>query len=102
MLLVAESYPATEIRAVSVGIVPTAPVTFTVKVTVAVSLTARLPRLHTTAPVPPTGAVLPAVDALGGNTRVDNKILSMFEPDTEVIRKGKASKAMINNTLYKT
>jgi IS5 family transposase len=29
---------------------------------------------------------------LGGNTRVDNKILSMFEPDTEVIRKGKASK----------
>ena len=57
MLLVAESYPATEIRAVSVGIVPTAPVTFTVKVTVAVSLTARLPRLHTTAPVPPTGAV---------------------------------------------
>ena len=29
---------------------------------------------------------------LGGNTRADNKILSMFEPDTEVIRKGKASK----------
>jgi len=29
---------------------------------------------------------------LGGNTRTDNKILSMFEPDTEVIRKGKASK----------
>jgi len=29
---------------------------------------------------------------LDGNTRVDNKILSMFEPDTEVIRKGKASK----------
>ena len=29
---------------------------------------------------------------LGGDTRVDNKILSMFEPDTEVIRKGKASK----------
>jgi transposase, IS5 family len=29
---------------------------------------------------------------LGGNTRVKNKILSVFEPDTEVIRKGKASK----------
>jgi IS5 family transposase len=29
---------------------------------------------------------------IGGNTRVQNKILSMFEPDTEVIRKGKASK----------
>jgi len=29
---------------------------------------------------------------LGGNTRADNKILSMFETDTEVIRKGKASK----------
>lgn len=29
---------------------------------------------------------------LEGNTRADNKILSMFEPDTEVIRKGKASK----------
>ena len=29
---------------------------------------------------------------LQGNTRVTNKILSMFEPDTEVIRKGKASK----------
>src|SRR5260370_11700987 len=29
---------------------------------------------------------------LGGNTRAKNKILSMFEPDTEVIRKGKASK----------
>ena len=29
---------------------------------------------------------------LDGNTRSDNKILSMFEPDTEVIRKGKASK----------
>ena len=29
---------------------------------------------------------------LSGNTRADNKILSMFEPDTEVIRKGKASK----------
>jgi IS5 family transposase len=29
---------------------------------------------------------------LGGNTRADHKILSMFEPDTEVIRKGKASK----------
>jgi IS5 family transposase len=29
---------------------------------------------------------------LDGNTRADNKILSMFEPDTEVIRKGKASK----------
>jgi len=29
---------------------------------------------------------------LGGNTRADNKILSMFQPDTEVIRKGKASK----------
>jgi IS5 family transposase len=29
---------------------------------------------------------------LGGNTRAGNKILSMFEPDTEVIRKGKASK----------
>ena len=29
---------------------------------------------------------------LGGNTRADNKILSVFEPDTEVIRKGKASK----------
>jgi IS5 family transposase len=29
---------------------------------------------------------------LAGNTRSDNKILSMFEPDTEVIRKGKASK----------
>ncbi len=29
---------------------------------------------------------------LRGNTRADNKILSMFEPDTEVIRKGKASK----------
>ena len=27
-----------------------------------------------------------------GNTRSENKILSMFEPDTEVIRKGKASK----------
>jgi IS5 family transposase len=29
---------------------------------------------------------------LQGNTRATNKILSMFEPDTEVIRKGKASK----------
>lgn len=29
---------------------------------------------------------------LKGNTRTNNKILSMFEPDTEVIRKGKASK----------
>ena len=29
---------------------------------------------------------------LGGNTRASNKILSVFEPDTEVIRKGKASK----------
>jgi IS5 family transposase len=29
---------------------------------------------------------------LRGNTRATNKILSMFEPDTEVIRKGKASK----------
>jgi len=29
---------------------------------------------------------------LDGNTRAENKILSMFEPDTEVIRKGKASK----------
>jgi len=29
---------------------------------------------------------------LSGNTRADNKILSMFEPDTEVTRKGKASK----------
>jgi IS5 family transposase len=28
----------------------------------------------------------------GGNTRVQSKILSVFEPDTEVIRKGKASK----------
>jgi transposase, IS5 family len=28
---------------------------------------------------------------LGGNTRAGNKILSVFEPDTEVIRKGKAS-----------
>jgi IS5 family transposase len=29
---------------------------------------------------------------LDGNTRSENKILSVFEPDTEVIRKGKASK----------
>jgi len=29
---------------------------------------------------------------LEGNTRSENKILSVFEPDTEVIRKGKASK----------
>ena len=29
---------------------------------------------------------------LGGNTRAKNKIVSVFEPDTEVIRKGKASK----------
>ena len=29
---------------------------------------------------------------LEGNTRSANKLLSMFEPDTEVIRKGKASK----------
>jgi IS5 family transposase len=29
---------------------------------------------------------------LGGNTRADNKIVSVFEPQTEVIRKGKASK----------
>lgn len=29
---------------------------------------------------------------LGGNTRAKNKLLSVFEPDTEVIRKGKASK----------
>jgi IS5 family transposase len=29
---------------------------------------------------------------LGGNTRVNNKIASVFEPQTEVIRKGKASK----------
>ena len=29
---------------------------------------------------------------LGGDTRSENKLLSMFEPDTEVIRKGKASK----------
>ena len=29
---------------------------------------------------------------LKGNTRASNKILSLFEPDTEVIRKGKASK----------
>jgi len=64
VLLVAESYPASEIRAVSVSIVPTAAVTFTVKVTVPVSLTARLPRLHTTAPVPPTGGAV-HVPALG-------------------------------------
>jgi len=29
---------------------------------------------------------------LDGNTRSENKIVSVFEPDTEVIRKGKASK----------
>jgi IS5 family transposase len=29
---------------------------------------------------------------LGGNTRVSHKIVSVFEPQTEVIRKGKASK----------
>jgi IS5 family transposase len=29
---------------------------------------------------------------LNGNTRASNKIVSVFEPDTEVIRKGKASK----------
>lgn len=29
---------------------------------------------------------------LEGNTRSENKLLSVFEPDTEVIRKGKASK----------
>jgi IS5 family transposase len=29
---------------------------------------------------------------LGGNTRAKNKIVSVFEPETEVIRKGKASK----------
>jgi IS5 family transposase len=29
---------------------------------------------------------------LGGNTRVEGKILSLFEPQTEVIRKGKAGK----------
>jgi transposase, IS5 family len=29
---------------------------------------------------------------LKGNTRAENKIVSVFEPDTEVIRKGKASK----------
>jgi IS5 family transposase len=29
---------------------------------------------------------------LGGNTRVENKLLSIFEPSTEVIRKGKAGK----------
>jgi IS5 family transposase len=29
---------------------------------------------------------------LGGNTRAENKLLSVFETDTEVIRKGKASK----------
>ncbi len=29
---------------------------------------------------------------LDGNTRAENKILSVFEPETEVIRKGKASK----------
>ena len=29
---------------------------------------------------------------LRGNTRAENKIVSVFEPDTEVIRKGKASK----------
>src|SRR6202790_4650610 len=29
---------------------------------------------------------------LRGNTRAKNKLLSVFEPDTEVIRKGKASK----------
>jgi transposase, IS5 family len=29
---------------------------------------------------------------LGGNTRAKNKIVSVFEPQTEVIRKGKASK----------
>jgi transposase, IS5 family len=29
---------------------------------------------------------------LHGNTRAENKLLSVFEPDTEIIRKGKASK----------
>ena len=29
---------------------------------------------------------------VGGDTHVDNKLLSLFEPSTEVIRKGKASK----------
>ena len=29
---------------------------------------------------------------LGGNTRAEGKIISVFEPETEVIRKGKASK----------
>ena len=29
---------------------------------------------------------------LEGNTRTKNKLLSVFEPDTELIRKGKASK----------
>ncbi len=28
----------------------------------------------------------------GGNTRAENKLVSIFEPDTEIIRKGKASK----------
>ncbi len=28
----------------------------------------------------------------GGNTRAENKLASIFEPDTEIIRKGKASK----------
>src|SRR3954447_23618186 len=30
--------------------------------------------------------------ALGGNTKYSNKIVSVFEPQTEIIRKGKASK----------
>jgi transposase, IS5 family len=44
--------------------------------------------------IPPVQQVMKQARArvLGGNTRADNKILSMFEPDTEVIRKGKASK----------
>lgn len=29
---------------------------------------------------------------LGGGTRVDGKLVSIFEPSTEIIRKGKASK----------
>jgi hypothetical protein len=45
---------AAEICAVSVTSLPAAASTFTVNVTVAVALTARLPMVHRTVPVPPT------------------------------------------------
>jgi IS5 family transposase len=51
-------------------------------------------RLEIDAMVPRVKQVMKQTRAriFGGNTRVANKLLSLFEPSTEIIRKGKAAK----------